>query len=65
MKTLDEASVEGKTTPLLAGRDRQEGAGSSRRGPVWALLARGDQLEFPNVFVPENERTFVHLAQAV
>jgi hypothetical protein len=29
------------------------------------LLARGDRLKFPNIFVPENEQTFVHLAQPV
>src|ERR1700722_17141945 len=29
------------------------------------LLARGDGLEFPSIFVPENERTFVHLAKTV
>jgi len=29
------------------------------------LVALRDRLAFPNIFVPENERTLVHLAQAV
>ena len=30
--------------------------------PLVALL---DRLKFPNIFVPENEQTFVHLAKAI
>ena len=33
-----------------------------RSSPVLAL---SDRLKFPNIFVPENERTFVHLAKAI
>jgi hypothetical protein len=29
------------------------------------LLALSGRLKFPNIFVPENERTFVHLAKAI
>jgi hypothetical protein len=29
------------------------------------LLALSDRLKLPNIFVPENERTFVHFAQAI
>jgi hypothetical protein len=29
------------------------------------LLALSDRVKLPNIFVPENERTFVHLAQAI
>ena len=28
-------------------------------------LALSGRFKFPNIFVPENERTFVHLAQAI
>jgi hypothetical protein len=33
-----------------------------RSSPVLAL---SDRLKFPNILVPENERTFVHLAKAI
>jgi hypothetical protein len=37
------------------------GEGLGRGGEA----ALSDRLKFPNIFVPENERTFVHLAKAI
>jgi hypothetical protein len=66
MKALDEAYVEGKPrrSPLaVALRKKKRRRVEAVQSPP--LLARGDRLKFPSIFVPKNERTFVHLAQAV
>jgi hypothetical protein len=66
MKTLDEAFVEGKAPPFSLGRRmRKKNRRRLEAAQSPPLLARGDGLEFPSIFVPENERTFVHLAKAV
>jgi hypothetical protein len=53
-----------RRSPVARGlrKEKQRYLEAVRSSPPVAL---GERLEFPNIFVPENERTFVHLAQAV
>jgi|ERR1700722_15436937 hypothetical protein len=56
----------GEAAPFSHGAGIAQGeAASSRTVRSSPVLALSDRLKFPNIFVPENERTFVHLAKAI
>src|SRR5271170_102644 len=58
------ASGKPRRSPAAGDCGRRSG-GVSKPLDIPPLGALGEGLQFPNIFVPENERTFVHLAQAI
>jgi hypothetical protein len=66
MNELGEVFVEGGSRAVLPWRAIAEGeAAASQSFGYSPPVTLGGRLKFPNIFVPENGRTFVHLAQAV
>jgi hypothetical protein len=58
--------VNGERAPFFrCGRLRQRSGVIPTAVGYSPLVALGDWVEFPNIFIPESERPFVHLAQAI
>jgi hypothetical protein len=58
--------ISGKPRRSAGAGDRGERSGVFSKAVGYSPRgALGDRLQFPNIFIPESKRTFVHLAQAI